>query len=233
MRLSVIIPTLNEVHNIEKVLEHLYANSDARLAEIWVVDGQSADNTVESAQKTGALVVKSPRGRAIQMNMGVQHATGDVLYFVHADTLPPPSYLDDIEASLGRGFDLGCYRFAFDSPCKWLKVNAFFTRFDVPWTRGGDQSLFIRKEVFTNLNGFDEQWCIMEEYEFLSRARRQFAFQIMPKKILVSARKYEQNAYLKVQWANLRAFRLYRKGASPMEIKILYHSLLRHREHLI
>lgn len=233
MRLSVIIPTLNEVNNIEKVLEHLYANSDARLAEIWVVDGQSGDNTVESAQKTGALVVKSPRGRAIQMNMGAQHATGDVLYFVHADTLPPPSYLDDIEAALGQGFDLGCYRFAFDSPRKWLKVNAFFTRFDVPWTRGGDQSLFIKKEVFTNLNGFDEQWCIMEEYEFLSRARRQFAFQIMPETILVSARKYEQNAYLKVQWANLRAFRLYRKGASPMEIKALYHSLLRHREHLI
>lgn len=230
MQISIIIPTLNEDENLERLIPHLQAHAPGNSSEILVVDGGSTDATISCARRLGVQLLQSPQAcRAVQLNLGARAARGDILYFVHADTLPPASFMADIEKALAEGYALGCYRFRFDSDRWLLKLNAFFTRFDQPFFRGGDQSLFISQPLFWKIGGFREDYIIMEEYEFLERARQEHAFKIIPKDILVSARKYEENGYLTVQWANYQVFKAYRQGASPEFLYHRYRQLLQHR----
>lgn len=226
MKISVIIPTLNEAENIGKLIDFLKNHANETLLEIIVVDAQSADNTEGVASKHGAKVLQAKKGRAIQMNTGAKYAKGDVLYFVHADCLPPKTYVTDIIKAIQTGYPIGCFRYKFDSKSFLLKVNAFFTRFSPLWCRGGDETLFITKDVFNQLGGFDEYYCIMEEYPFIEKARSLFKFIILPQYALVSARKYETNSWLRVQYANFIAFSMFKKGISPQVIATRYHGIL-------
>lgn len=228
--ISVIIPTLNEAAHITSLVSYLWEHDNGDLAEIIVVDGQSTDNTASLAEAAGAMVLTAPRrGRAIQMNYGAERALGSILYFVHADTLPPASYLEDIRESLSLHYPIGCFRFRFDSDRWLLRLNSWFTRLDLLWCRGGDQSLYLRRALFRELGGFSNEHLIMEEYDLIIRARRQYPFRIIPKNVLVSARKYETNSYLRVQVANLVAFNMYRLGFSQKRIYNTYRKLLDYR----
>jgi hypothetical protein len=162
------------------------------------------------------------------MNAGWKASSGSVLYFVHADTLPPSSYLDDIEKELEQGTDLGCYRFLFNSKRPVLRFNSFMTRFNALSFRGGDQTLFVKRNVFEDLNGYDESYEIMEEYDLLIRANKRFKFSIIPKDVKVSARKYEHNSYFRVNVANVVAFTMFRLNCSASAIKRVYFKMLRH-----
>ena len=84
----------------------------------------------------------------------------------------------------------------------------------LPMCRRGDQSLFIKKELFDELGGYDDELKIMEDYDFIKRAKKEFLFKVIPKNILVSARKYQNNSYLKVNLANLIVFWMYTLGCS-------------------
>jgi len=227
MRISVIIVTLNEAKNIQEVIKLLKDNGGHLVKELIVVDGGSSDNTCELAMKAGATVLHSSPGRAIQMNIGATHATGDLFYFVHADTRPPTSYVNDIVTAVKDGYPIGCFRFRFDSSRLILKINSYFTRFDKLWCRGGDQSLFVSREVFNDLYGYCPKYKIMEEYDFIRRARKKYAFKIIPKEVVVSARKYEQNGYFRVQITNLILFNMYRFGYSQDTMVKTYRKLLK------
>ena len=230
MKISVIIPTLNEADNIGKLLEYLKGHADDTLLEIIVVDAHSADNTEGVAQTHGATVLQSEKGRAIQMNRGAHYAKGDVLYFVHADCLPPKSYLVDIKNSVAEGYPIGCCRSKFDSKSFILSINAYFTRFTPLWCRGGDETLFVTQDVFKTLGGYDEKQCIMEEYHFIDKARAAYPFKIIPRYVLVSARKYTTNSWIRVQYANFMAFSMFKKGASSHDIAEKYHQTLNYRK---
>jgi len=226
-KISIIIPVYNEAANIGILLERLQKATTHIPHEILVVDGGSMDDTQRIAAQAGATVLQSPqRGRMHQMNYGAMQASGDLLYFVHADTLPPSSFVNDIKQALNEGYPIGCYRFEFNSDRKILKLNAWFTRFDKMWCRGGDQTLFVTRQLFDELNGYCPEHKIMEEYDFIRRARETHPFKIMPKAVLVSARKYENNGYLKVQIANLVVFNMYRFGASQDRMVQFYRKML-------
>ena len=230
MQISIIIPTLNEAENIGQLIQYLRRYATNTLLEIIVVDAQSADNTEGVARQHGATVVQSPkRSRAAQMNAGATVAKGEVLYFVHADCFPPTTYVTDIHQAIVEGYPMGCYRYRFDSNKFLLKVNAFFTRFTPLICRGGDETLFVERPLFENLNGFDEHFCIMEEYDFIGRAREQHKFKIIPKYAVVSARKYETNSWLRVQKANAKVFSMFKKGASPEDMAATYRQMLDYR----
>jgi rSAM/selenodomain-associated transferase 2 len=227
IRVSVVIPTLNEAARIGRLVAHLHRSADHRLADILVVDGHSDDATAEKARAAGARVLVCPnRSRAAQMNLGAREATGDVLYFVHADALPPATYLDAIEHALGEGYPIGCFRLEFDADHPLLRINAFCTRFDLPFFRGGDQTLFVTRTLFEQTGGYDERHVLMEEYDWLRRVRRLGRFYIVPQTVVVSARKYETISYLRVNLANAIVYGLYAIGVSPGRLRRLYCRLL-------
>jgi rSAM/selenodomain-associated transferase 2 len=231
MTISMIIPTLNEADNIGLLLHHLNQSPDKNALEIIVADGQSVDGTVEKCREFASVrVILTARGRAVQMNEAAMVASGEVLYFVHADTRPPLTFYSDIRTALGEGYDLGCYRFRFDSPRTLLKINNFFTRFDRMWVRGGDQSLFMTRDSFVTLGGYRKEYVIMEEYDLIQRARDHgLKFKVIPGEILVSARKYQGNSYLRVQLANLIAFNMFRFGFDPQRILNTYRRMIHYR----
>jgi rSAM/selenodomain-associated transferase 2 len=232
LKISVIIPTYNEAENIGFLIETLQKFGGVNLHEIIVVDSPfTNDNTFEITKKFDIFFVKSPKsGRATQMNFGATLASGDVLYFVHADIKIHPDFTFDIICSIENGYDFGCYRYQFDSSSFLLKINAFFTRFPFIWCRGGDQTLFIRKNDFINVGHFDENLLIMEDYEFILRANKQLKFKIIPKNVIVSARKYKTNSYLRVQKANFKLMRMFLNGnASQQEMVETYRKMLDYR----
>lgn len=228
MRISVVIPTFNEEQNVGRLIHELRQYGGQKLAEIIVVDFSGQDRTTEVAENAGAKVILVDQpGRARQMNAGAKIATGDVLYFVHADVRIHPDYVADIEQALAEGYALGCYRYQFDSPRWLLKINAFFVRFDQIWSRGGDQTLFITKKEFDQLEGYRENHRVMEDYEFIIRARKQHRFKIIPKNIIVSARKYEENSYFRVNLANAVVLWMYFRGASQQKLIDTYKSIIK------
>lgn len=229
MKVSVIIPTYNEEESIGKLLNYLKEFGDDRLLEIIVVDGRSEDRTLEIAQKNGVdCFISKKKGRAAQMNAGYRHSSGSLLYFVHADSFPPQTYLDDLFAAVAEGYKAGCYRFRFDSDRFLLKINSWFTRFDRLMCRGGDQTLFITHSFFEKLGGFQEDFLIMEDYDLIRKIQQETPFKIIPKEVVVSARKYDKNPYLKVNFANLVVFMMYFCGARQQTMVSAYKNLICH-----
>jgi len=153
MRLSIIIPVLNETAGIEATLRAL-APYRARGAEVIVVDGGSGDGTVELAHSLAARVLSAPRGRAAQMNAGASVATGDALLFLHADTKLPDDadrfILDGLNAYLWGRFDV-----RFDSGgWLWLIALMMNARSRMTGIATGDQAMFMTRAAFEAAGGF-------------------------------------------------------------------------------
>lgn len=226
--ISIIIPTYNEAASIANLVDYLKQNAAASPVEIIVSDGGSIDETAAIVAHAGAIVLQSPRkGRAAQMNFGASVASGDILYFVHADCIPTAGFFTDIKKAVEENFDAGRYRTQFMSNRFLLKLNAFFTRFDLFVCYGGDQTFFITRQLFEKLDGYDESKLIMEDYDITERARKIGSYKIMNKPVLISARKYEHNGWLSVQKANYKAIQMYKKGISTSLIAQAYKTCLK------
>ena len=231
MKISIIIPTYNEAENIGNIISYLLSVEQKDSVEIIVTDGGSIDNTLELAKKNDAIaLVSTIKGRAGQMNHAVDYATGDVLYFIHADSRPPLTYFKDIENAISKGYNCGCYRSQFDSNNFMLKINAFFTRLNVLFFRGGDQTIFVTRALFEKVGPYKNEMLIMEDYDFLARIRKHGKFKLFNKATVFSARKYDENSWLKVQKANLKVVRMYRKGKSQQEMLATYQRMLKYRK---
>jgi rSAM/selenodomain-associated transferase 2 len=230
MTISVIIPTLNEEQNISQRIDFIRQFGRDVVVEIIVVDGQSSDETRSLAAKAGAKVlIGTTQSRAAQMNHGARHASGEVLYFVHADVQLIDSFVKDVQEAFKAGFDAGCYRYRFDVDKVMLKVMAYFTRFDRIMCRGGDQTLFIKKDAYEALKGFDEYYTIMEDYDFIIRLKKKYKFKVIQKDLIVSARKYEMNSWFRVQSANLIIFIMFFLKKPPDQMKKMYKKLITYR----
>ncbi len=230
MKISIIIPTLNEEKYISKILNWFESINSDKIIEYIICDGGSEDNTVKIASQFKTTILYSPnKGRSNQMNYAAMHSKGEILYFVHADCIPPKTCFDSIIEAVHQNYDAGCFRYKFDSDKYLLKLNAFFNRFGGLICRGGDQTLFVKKEIFFELNGFSEKFIIMEDYDFVKRLMKKYAFKVIPEYAVVSARKYEHNSWAKVNFANAVAMYMFMSGAySPQRIRNTYHSMIKH-----
>jgi glycosyltransferase involved in cell wall biosynthesis len=116
-QISIIIPTLNEAEQIANLINHLTNNSsEENISDIIIVDGGSLDGTQNIVSEfKNITLLNSPKGRAKQMNLGVKSATGNILYFLHADSFPPKNFDRFIINELQKGNQAGCFRMQFDS----------------------------------------------------------------------------------------------------------------------
>lgn len=241
--ISIIIPVLNEVETIEALLSHISENAcapakasggtraDIYISEILVVDGGSQDSTLEvvidfsKKSKFNIQCIVSERGRAKQMNTGAAYATGSILYFLHADSFPPKNFDSGIISEVKQGNLAGCFRMKFDNKHPVLLISQWFTQFNLKFCRGGDQSLFISKELFNKLSGFNEDYIIYEDCEFTNRIYETAKFKVLPKYIVTSSRKYSEKGTWKLQY-HFTVIHLKKwAGASP---KVLYNYYKRH-----
>jgi rSAM/selenodomain-associated transferase 2 len=227
MDIQIIIPTCNEADNIEQLIIYLQKYTSAAI--VVANSPATTDNTAQLAEQAGAIVLNCPMaGRATQMNYAAQQTTSELLYFVHADTLPPPTFMNDIRQALSAGYGLGYFSYRFDSERWLLKLNSYFTRYDGLFAGGGDQTLFIQRRVFEQLQGFREDLRLMEDFDLVKRANKAgFRPCLIPKDALVSARKYDNNSWLRVNLVNLWVFGLFHLGASQDYLCRIYRSMLR------
>ena len=221
-RLSIIIPVLNEEVYIPKLLSYLERNCSDQTLEIIVVDGGSSDRTLSLAREGGAKAFESERGRASQMNFGARMAKANILYFLHADTFPPKSFEKEIIASVRNGYPAGCFRMKFDTESKFLNFFAWFTKVNHRLCRGGDQSLYITKELFNRSGGFNEDYKIYEDTEFVGRIYNQARFKVLPQTVITSARRYKRLGSVKLQYhfGVIHLKRLF--GAGPKQLHEYY-----------
>ena len=228
MQINIIIPVFKEALAIGPLIKYLKNCSGVSAQQIIVVDGGSTDNTISIVREAGVTAVASPKkGRAAQMNLGASLATGDVLYFLHADTYPPRDFVADIRNAVSKGFKAGCYRLAFDHPHWFLAANGWFTRFDVDASRFGDQSLFVTTEMFNNAGGFNESYIVLEDQELVKRLKKKARFTVIPKTVVTSARKYKENGIYKTQAIFFLIYVLYRIGFSQSAMVKTYRRFIR------
>lgn len=226
--ISVIIPVYNEEGVIGKTVRYLRSITTDQDVEIIVADGGSRDNSAIEAEKEGAIVIRSiHKGRAAQMNAGAQASNGTILYFLHADSIPPSTFCDDILQAVNTGSLTGCYRLRFDMDHWFLKANTWFTRFDIDAFRYGDQSLFVKRELFEKIGGFCEHHILMEDNEIIKRLREHARFVVLPKEVITSARKYVANGVFKLQGTFYLLYLLYQLGYSQQRLLRLYRKIVR------
>ncbi|MEJ7741045.1 MAG: TIGR04283 family arsenosugar biosynthesis glycosyltransferase [Chitinophagaceae bacterium] len=226
--ISVIIPTFNEEAQIAKTIRWIRRNGNEQLiTEIIVPDGGSTDTTFQKARDAGALAVVCPRkGRAAQMNYGASFAKGTVLYFLHADTLPPVNFTEDILQAVSANRCAGCFMLSFDHNHWFLKANCWFTRFNVDAVRFGDQSLFVRRDIFMNAGKFNESLVVLEDQELIKRLKKRCAFIVVKKQVITSARKYLQNGVYRTQGVFFVIYLMYRLGYSQQKLVSTYRKLI-------
>ncbi|MDR1732308.1 MAG: TIGR04283 family arsenosugar biosynthesis glycosyltransferase [Synergistaceae bacterium] len=221
--ISVIVPVLNEREAIPALMERL--KDFAGTCEIIFVDGGSGDGTPDILRENSFTVLNSPeKGRALQMNFGVNASRGDVLWFVHGDSLPPADAPGQIHEILSRGFRAGCFpiRFNSSSPvmtlCGWLSN----LRVRLRSIAFGDQGIFIERAFFEKLGGFAPV-PLMEDYRLsqdIIAAGQKIG--LAKSYIVTSERRFLEGGRLRTLLKMQKLQYLYRKGVSPEILAGLY-----------
>ena len=221
MKYSVIIPTYNEEKTIGKTLGNLLTHNAG--FEIIVSDGKSTDNTKKLIRTFPIKLIESEKGRGIQMNEAAKPAKGEILIFLHADTILPPNAFEVIEENFSdENVKVATFGLMFDNTNLFLSIYSFFTRFETVFTTFGDQVIVVRKEFFDMLGGFPKRK-IFEDVAFLKEARKHTKILKLKPKVVTSSRRFEKSGYIKTQLNNLKYFLLYFSGKTDEEIYERYY----------
>jgi len=214
MLISIIVPALNEEDQIGRTLAALRELPGEK--EIVVVDGGSTDGTVERARLQNVRVMEAPKGRGQQMHAGALASRGDVLWFVHADTVAPPDALQEIErvlrveAAAGGNFGL---RFGGDSRAA-RQLTAIYPFLRFLGLCYGDSGIFVRREIYNRIGGF-RPLALFEDLDLLRRLRREGRFVHLSCRMVTSSRRFEQRNFA-AMWFHWTALQiLYWCGVSP------------------
>ena len=228
--ISVIIPAHNEIKNIKELVPKLLGIGLGGEFEILVcVSPSNSDASLGLTYSKEVKLLSCPNsGRASQMNFGAAAAEGEILTFLHADVRPPNTFFSDIKTSIENGFKAGFFSYRFDKDNFFLRLNASYTSKDGIFTGGGDQCLFIQKTTFETLGCFDDRQVLMEDFEFFKRMKKaKVPYKIIKNDLTVSARKYENNSYARVNLSNLLLVFLFKMGYAPDKLKTLHNRLLK------
>jgi len=221
--ISVIIPALNEGDNIRFCIEGVL--NEGCDCEIIVADGGSKDKTAESAKSyPGVSFMQSRKGRGIQMNMGASVASGDILLFLHADTILETGWAAEILSVLeDTSISGGAFTFSIQSPLwkyrlveAWVKLRCKLC--SLPY---GDQAIFVRKSAFDLIGGY-RNIPLMEDVDFIGRLNKLGTIVILDKKAITSERRWSKEGLIKTAAMNQLIMLLYKFGVNPSRLARIY-----------
>jgi rSAM/selenodomain-associated transferase 2 len=222
-KLSIIVPVLDEGEGIAASLDAL-ARMRALGTEIIVVDGGSRDATIQRARLRADRVISAPRGRALQMNAGAAKAAGDVLLFLHADTRLPADadhvVLKGLERS-GRAWGRFNVRIDGRSPLLFVVGWLMNIRSQLTGIATGDQAIFVRRDAFNEVGGFDEI-PLMEDIALCKRLKRVSRPLCLSDRAVTSGRRWDQHGVFPTILLMWRLRLAYFFGADPKELAQQY-----------
>ena len=221
MRISIIIPVLNEAEILDGCLSRLFAGP-ARNADIEVIvcDGGSTDNSLDIIKQYPCQLVQSTAGRAIQMNAGSSVAQGNWLLFLHADSSLPDGFSDRVSRSGKWGFFH--LRLIGDHFLYRVISSAINLRSSISRVAGGDQGLFFKASFFRSIQQFP-QIPLMEDIAICKLARQQARPDIIKQSLSSCSRRWQQNGIMKtvvLMWSLRLAYWL---GVDPLYLHKIYY----------
>ena len=215
--ISVIIPTLNAAEEVDATLNALIPGLQENLIkEVIIVDGGSTDTTILRAFNWGSRIIASAKGRGRQLRTGGLNATGEWLLFLHADTQLSPDWPEFLDQHMRDHPDkAAAFRLRYRSnlrQARWLesRANRRSVWFGLPY---GDQGLFISKEIYDALGGYQDL-PLMEDVNLVRRIGKN-GLRLLNCDALTSAEKYERDGWRKRAWSNAFLLLRYFLGASP------------------
>ena len=222
VRLSIIVPVLNEAEGIAATLDAL-ASLRAAGHQLIVVDGGSHDETVVLSRERADQVLDGPRGRARQMNAGAASAKGRVLLFLHADTRLPAAADEYIAKALARGAVWGRFDVHIEGRSRWLPLVASMMnlRSRLSGIATGDQAMFVRRDVFRQLGGFADQ-PLMEDIELSRRLRALRRPACLRARVVTSGRRWDSRGAWPTIVLMWRLRWRYWRGVAPDELAKAY-----------
>ena len=241
MRLSIIVPTLDEEDNLRALLPELAkeltrAEADtggALRGRVVISDGGSEDRTRQVALEAGCLLVEGEAGRGPQLNRGAEAALADgaqALLFLHADTRLPAGALEAVAEVLRLGTSAsrggvpgGAFEVRFDDPGKLFRLGDRLVNWRTRWTGVplGDQAQFVSAEAFRHLGGY-RNWPILEDLDFMRRLKALGKPAILAGPVVTAARRYRRRGVTCTILRNWLIWGLYFAGASPHRLARFY-----------
>lgn len=218
--ISIVIPVYNEERALPALLTRL--DSVEGEGEVLFTDGGSTDGTLELL--TGRRVVKGAKGRAEQCNRAAAEASGDVLFFLHCDSVIAPDALRRIRAAVDKGARWGCLTLRFDDPGFSYWLGGHVSNLRVRWGHiaFGDQGIFMTRALFRQTGGFPEL-PIMEDYELSLRLKQKKIYPVQVKSpIITSSRRFHEGGAFRVTWEMQRLRAMYRRGVDIGAISRAY-----------
>lgn len=210
VKYSFIIPTLNEELYLENTLQSL---SGFKNYEIIISDGGSNDDTLKIAEKYNTKIVNSEAGRGIQLNNGIKFSSGEILCFLHGDTLLPENAFFLLEEYFKNSKNMICrFKLGFDIDQTILNRYKKFSKYDTIFTRFGDMFIAARKDFVLEIGGFPN-WKIFEDVEFLRKAAKESKIFVLDEEVISSARTFTKYGLISQQLFNISSFIKYLAGA--------------------
>ncbi len=223
MKLSIVVPVLNEAQALPRLLAHLkaLARDDC---EVLIVDGGSEDGSADIAKDAGFTVLRSARGRARQMNAGAAQTTGEALLFLHADTqLPEGAVALVTQALANEAHHWGRFNVCISGRHVMLPVVAHMMNLRSRWTgiATGDQAMFVSRATFDAVGGFADQ-PLMEDIELSKRLRKISRPACLTPRVSTSGRRWETHGVWSTILLMWRLRWAYWRGVPASELARIY-----------
>ncbi|MCW8849178.1 MAG: TIGR04283 family arsenosugar biosynthesis glycosyltransferase, partial [Melioribacteraceae bacterium] len=220
-----IIPTLNEEEVIQKVLTDLELQryNLSYDVEIIICDGGSKDRTVEVCKNFEVVLTNSEKGRGTQLSSGAKISKGSILIFFHADVKIPIDLFSFLDEHFQTDTKVATFRMNLNVTNLLYKLYSFFTRFDSVFTTFGDQGIIVSQNFYNSIGGFKEI-PLMEDVDFLIRARKKTKIRKFKKALTVSTRRFDKVGIVKTQLKSFISITSFLIGVDPNKIYKFYYS---------